>query len=350
VNFTAVLTARWLGPFVRMAEPEEGLLEPEAAFVVDGVEVNPTGQGYTAVHNYAHYFWRPYLGNTAFALWELLLSFCFGDGDTAYPSIARLARMLTNSDYSRAVVTGRRKAAQTLGVAAAKTLGVSQTPRVSRSDGALDILRRERLVQVVRQGDGQMSHYTFRVLKTLPLLRPDQLARLSSRLQHDHRVWLERRGIDPATYRQAFAAPEPSEPSTRRARTAHSAAPDITPPAAPDITPRGAADTTPSAPRTTGAAPDTGGAAPHTTNHPQEESLLNQWWEEALTELRPQLLRGTYDVCLLRTKVRSFQDGVLTLRAASPLVQDVLQHRLLPLVRRTLDEVSRGQVREVAVE
>jgi len=99
---------RWHMPIFLTSDPE--LLEPGPTFDVEGEELDPAQRGYTQVHNYAHYFWRPYLGNTAFALWELLLSFCYGEHDTAFPSISRLARMLTNSDHSRPTVTGRAPA------------------------------------------------------------------------------------------------------------------------------------------------------------------------------------------------------------------------------------------------
>ena len=65
----------------RFASYDDDLLEEGPYFDVDGVDVNPAVEGFTMTHNYAHYFWRPYLGNTAFAVWELLLSFCYGDRD-----------------------------------------------------------------------------------------------------------------------------------------------------------------------------------------------------------------------------------------------------------------------------
>jgi hypothetical protein len=303
-----------------MDEQGEGLLQDDATFVIDGVQVNPTGRGYTAVPNYAHYFWRPYLGNTAFALWELLLSFCYGDTSTVYPSITRLARMLTNSDHSRAVVTGRTR---------------NRNGAACRDIGALDVLRRERLVQVVRRSGGQMSSYTFRVLKTLPVLRPDQVARLSTRLQRDHRVWLQRRGIDLAAYDEAFPTLDPAEPSARHPAARCTAAPAITLIAATGTSP---------------CAQGTASAVPGSTNHPQEASLPNHWWQDALTELQSQLTRSTFEICLLRTQVQSFRDGVLTLRAAGPLPRDFLQHRLLPLIQRTLHTASHGHVRQVVVE
>jgi len=262
--------------------------------------LDPAQQGYTIVHNYALYFWRPYLGNTAFALWELLLSFCYGDRDIAYPSIARLARIITNSDHSRAVITGRRRTAQD-----------------AHQQGALQILCREGLVQVMRRGHGPTARYTFRVLKSLPLLRPEQVARLCPKLQRDHAAWLERYGIDEQTYRQAFGD--------------HSDAPG----------------STGYAPNKTGDAPSDRGHASHRTNNPQEKEPINHWWQKALTALRQQLPRNTFETCLLGSQVRSFQEGTLTLQASGPLAYQLLQQRLAPLIRRVLNDVSQGQVRQV---
>ena len=298
--------------------PEQDLLEEEAVFVVAGVEVDPAQRGYTAVHNYALYFWRPYLGNTAFALWELLLSFCYGDRDTAYPSIARLARMITNSDHSRAVVTGRRRPL--------KTLEVLETSKVS-TNGALPILRRERLVQVGRQGTGRMSRYTFRVLKALPLLRPEQVARLSPGLQLDHALWLERHGITPAAYLHAYAPPDQPAQSV---------------PCAPGASPCAASIRADAA--------GTGPCAPGGTNNTQEQPPWKHWWRDTLSELRLQLTRSAFETCLLHTQVSSFEDGVLTLQSANSMVRDSLQHRLAPLIERTLQDTSQAQVREVVYE
>jgi len=158
---------------ISISKPRDGfstedvaLLKEGSIFEVRGMEVNPAQHGYTIVHNYALYFGRPYLGNTAFGLWELLLSFCYGDCDVAYPSISRLARMLTNSDYSRAVVTGRRSAPRESAAPEAKeTQARKQTRAAKRScyQGALDVLCRERLLQVRRRGQGPTTRYTFRV-------------------------------------------------------------------------------------------------------------------------------------------------------------------------------------------
>ncbi|MGQ9494075.1 MAG: hypothetical protein ACUVR2_09970 [Anaerolineae bacterium] len=273
---------------------------------------DPAQYGYTMVSNYALYFWRPYLGNAAFSLWELLLSFCYGERDIAYPSISRLARMLTNSDHNRAVVTGRRKPA-------ARASGVSST---ARYEGALDILCREGLVQVIRRGRGPTVSYTFRVCKVLPLLRPDQVARLSPSLQRDHDNWLERHGLAS----QARDDPAPGAASC------------ITP-----VTPL----PTPVREHKSPIVLEAAGPAAPLTNNTQGENLMNHWWQETLAELRLQLARSAYETCLLGTKACSFRDGVLTVQAPGDLAREKLEHRLAPVIRRVLIAVSDAQVREV---
>ena len=369
----------------------EDLLQDGACFVVRGREVYPAQRGYTAVYNYALYFWRPYLGGTAFDLWELLLSFCYGDTDTVYPSISRLARMLSNSERSRRVITGRNRAA-----------GAGDgTLRTYRGDGALDVLLRERLVQIRRDGEGHLSSYTFRVCRALPLLRPEQVARLCPSLQRDHARWLQRYGIDPAAYREAFESSVPVEPIPHHAQKEDPVKPISAPapvrrcagrtggparpstpahadsvgrtgspakpstrahappvglaaspanPVAPGTSPaaRGRISPVPGAPG--GGAPGTSPAAPGTTNHPQEVSLPNQWWQQTLKQLRHQMRRVTYETSLPHLKLQSFRDGVLTLKAPTPNVREVVQFRLAEVLQETLHDISGGQVVRVEVE
>jgi hypothetical protein len=292
-------------PRRRFVTQDADLLEAGPSFEPYGVGFNPAQRGYTIVHNYAHCFWRPYLGNTAFALWELLLSFCYGDCDTAYPSISRLARMLTNSDHSRAVVMGRHsaKAAASDGAASKR-----------RCTGALDVLRRERLVQVMQRGHGPTTHYTFRLLQSLPLLRPEQVARLSPSLQRDHARWLERYAIDTQAYHDAYTSggPQPSG-------------------ADPDLTPMDS---------------DNSRDAPRSTNHTQEKDLMKYWWQEMVDELRLQLTRAMFDNCLLGTGACAFQDGVLTVQAPSEWAGQMLERMSLS-IQRSLRAISQDRVQGV---
>ena len=150
-----------------------------------GEDSDPAGlsKGFIMIPHYAQYFWRPYLGLAAFALWEMLLSFCYGSKDIAWPSVSRLSRMLTNSDNSRHVVRGRVR---------------RDHGRERFVPGALQVLERERLVQVLGAENsrgaavGCSATYIFRVRKSLPLLRPEQVSTLSPSLQRDHARFLAR--------------------------------------------------------------------------------------------------------------------------------------------------------------
>lgn len=301
---------------VKFTTSDPDLLEASPTFRVRGEEVDPAQQGFSLVHNYAHYFWRPYLGNTAFSLWELLLSFCWGENDTAFPSISRLARMLTNSDCSRAVVTGRRRAPP------AATSDAVQTA----CEGALEVLRRERLLQVMAHGAGPTLQYTFRVCKALPLLSPEQVQRLCPGLRRDHARWLERYGIDAPAYQRAFLAPDDEAEACDQA---DAAAPDGTPEAA----------------RSTGADAHATGPAAGSTNHSIQSDPIQQWWQATLLELQLALLRSVYEANFRHTLPEGFEDGTLTLSTLHPGTCELLEHRFQPMLLRTLGEVSHGAVR-----
>jgi hypothetical protein len=305
------------------ASDEPDLLEPGPCFECHGECIDPAQQGYAVVHNYAAYFWRPYLGNTAFALWELLVSFCYGERDVAFPSISRLARMLTNSDHSRAIVTGRRRPAS------AKDAGPAAKRRTM---GALDVLRRERLVQVRRRGRGPTARYTFRVLKALPLLRPEQLSQLSPKLQCDHANWLERYEINDEAYRQAYE----DDPRTQTHGETDAVGSAL---AAPGTTSAVAA--------TASAASDQPASAPDSTNNLHKDNPMEKWWQDTLDSLRLQMVKTVFHTYLLSTRPLAWQDGELIVRTAGPWQREFLEFRMAPLVLRELAEASAGRVSSV---
>jgi len=307
------------------ASDDPDLLEPGPCFACHGEYIDPAQQGYAVVHNYAAYFWRPYLGNTAFALWELLVSFCYGERDVAFPSISRLARMLTNSDHSRAIVTGRRRPPST---------NTADPTAQRRTLGALEVLRRERLVQVRRRGRGPMARYTFRVLKTLPLLRPEQVEHLSPKLQYDHANWLERYGVDDAAYRQAYE--EEVAPPAQSHGEMHAAGSTLAAP-----------DTTAAVTAIAVAASGEPASAPDSTNNLHKDNQMEKWWQDTLDSLRLQMLRVPFHTYLGNTHPVAWQDGELTVRAVAPWQREFLEFRIAPLVLRELAEVSEGRVRSV---
>lgn len=328
---------------------DDDLLPSGPTFALGNDIVDPAHQGFTIVHNYALYFWRPYLGNTAFALWVLLVSFAFGDDGIAYPSISRLARILSNSDNSRAIITGRRKERESRGYA-----------------GALALLRHERLVQTIARGHGPNVRYVFRVLKQLPLLRPEQVARLSPRLQEDHANWLDRYGIAYEDYYDAFApvdaargstsaegqAAAPPAPRARWGQGRPGTAAPRTPPAAPRAsaprTPAAAPGADRAAPGNGGAAPRPTGDAPDETNNTSSISLYQYWWEEALIVFRKQVGDLMVDAYLGKLQPIGLKDGIFYLRAPKDSLAKEIPNRFAGCLRLMVG-ISLGEVQEVRV-
>jgi len=268
---------------------------------------DPAGlsMGFAMIPHYAQYFWRPYLGLAAFALWELLLSFCYGSKDTAWPSVLRLSRMLTNSDNSRHVVRGRVR---------------RDHGRERFVPGALQVLERERLVRVLyadagRGAEGrrgaQVSRgatYIFRVRKSLPLLRPEQVAGLSPSLQRDHARFLAR-----------------AEGSKKS-------------PGALD-TPAGAWDAEPD---DWGSSPDDGDKRPDTrdgtnNNYQEDQIRIDDRWEDVVSELSLQLDPAVWDRLVKLTKAyMDAEEEVLTITCRDRYALDFLENRYARFVQRAV--------------
>jgi hypothetical protein len=158
---------------------------------VQAVDLEPTRRGYQLTYNYAIRFWLPILGPVCFALWQALISFCFGDRDKCWPSISLLADMAGGGN--RHSITGRWRGTE---------------PDRRRQPGALEKLEAHGLLTVNTKRAGPETRYTFHVVKEPPLLTLSQLARLPNRLQRMHRDLLQRCGIDGETYEQLSTSPQ----------------------------------------------------------------------------------------------------------------------------------------------
>ena len=280
---------------------------------------HPAGlaMGFTMVPHYAQYFWRPYLGMAAFALWQMLVSFCYGTKDTAWPSISRLSRMLTNSDNSRHVVRGRVR---------------RDHGRERFVPGALQVLERERLVRVLGAEDNHGPHatrgshatrgpdasrgatYVFRVRKSLPLLRPEQVARLSPSLQRDHVRFLSRA--------------EGSKKSP------------------------GALDTSADAWDTEPDDADKGPDAWDGTNNNYQEHqrTIDDKWKDVVSELSLQLDPAVWDRLVKLTEAyMDAEEEVLTITCRDQYALDFLEHRYARFVQRAVKLVY-GQELELRFE
>jgi hypothetical protein len=147
------------------------------------VDLEPTRRGYQVTYNYAVHFWLPILGPRCFCVWQALISFCFGDRDTCWPSISLLAEMAARGN--RHLVTGRWR---------------RQGQKRRRQKGALEKLEEHGLLTVEKKHTGPDTRYTFHVLKEPPLLPPDLVCRLPERLQQMHADLLDRCGLERETY------------------------------------------------------------------------------------------------------------------------------------------------------
>ncbi|MCG2768274.1 MAG: hypothetical protein L6435_07805 [Anaerolineae bacterium] len=286
-----------------------------------GTDSDPAGlsMGFVMIPHYAQYFWRPYLGLAAFALWEMLLSFCYGSKDTAWPSVSRLSRMLTNSDNSRHVVRGRVR---------------RDHGRERFVPGALQVLEREGLVRVqgadasrgARESHG--ATYIFRVRKSLPLLRPEQVSRLSPSLQRDHARFLAR-------VKGSMKSPGALDTSA----DAWDTEPDDA-----DKEP----DTRDSSPDDADKGPD---AWDGTNNNYQEhQRTIDDKWKDVVSELSLQLDPAVWDRLVKLTEAYvDAEEEVLTITCRDQYALDFLEHRYARFVQRAVKLVY-GQELELRFE
>jgi len=275
---------------------------------------DPAGlsRGFVMIPHYAQYFWRPYLGLAAFALWEVLLSFCYGSKDTAWPSVSRLSRVLTNSDNSRHVVRGRMR---------------RDHGRERFVPGALQVLQRERIVRVLgaegnRGADsGRGATYVFRVRKSLPLLRPEQVSRLSPSLQRDHARFLAR------------AEGSKEKPGALDTDT----------------------DAWDTGPDTGGSSPDDADRGPDTrgdtnNNYQQDQRIRDDRWEDVVSELSLQLDPAVWDRLVKLTEAYLDAEGeVLTITSRDRYALDLVEHRFSAVVQRVVERVY-GRALELRFE
>lgn len=136
-------------------------------------EVDPT-RGFISVPHYALRFWRPLLGLVPFTLWEVLRSYGYfvSQGKGEWPTIEMIADTLGQG--SRATILGRAASGDR-----------------PAQDGAVQVLTSNRLITHWVRGDGRQTVHYFRVLDSLPVLAPVQVAQLSPRKQKEHDEFLK---------------------------------------------------------------------------------------------------------------------------------------------------------------
>jgi len=260
---------------------------------VQVVDLEPTLRGYHVAWNYGTRYWLPLLGSLPWAVWQTLLSFCFGERDTCWPSIELLADIAAKGN--RHLILGRWR-------------GKGSARR--RQPGALEILQEAGLLSIERQHSGSQIRYRFHLLKEPPILAPDQLARLSPRLQETHGELLTRCGLDERTYQQLV--------HTLRHRGVQGTIPCVR-------------DTTPYVQDTTRYVQDT-------ANKYKEELQIEELWRTMKEALKLEMTESNYGTYIADTQAISFDrdTGILLVAAASPLVANQLNSYFTAVVRRVV--------------
>lgn len=247
---------------------------------VQPVDLEPTRRGYQVTYNYAVHFWLPILGPRCFAVWQALISFCFGDRDTCWPSISLLADMAARGD--RNLITGRWR-------------GKGDSRR--RQKGALETLEDYGLLTVETRHAGPETRHTFHVLKEPPILPPDLVAELPKRLRQMHSDLLDRCGLDEETYPHIH---------------------------------RGAAGR------------GSRGAALGSTKHYKESITLEEIWKEAKNALSREMTESNFRTDLSDTHALAFDRnrGLLIVQTPNPLTTETLTRQFRPTITRAIRELD----------
>lgn len=159
---------------------QEAVGDPRTEIDVELVEFDPARRGWVATPHYAIRFWLPLLGRGPWLLWLILRSYGWGGGP-ATPSIATLAATL---GCSRQQLIGRER---------------RRDGRRYWQRGWMEVLRDEGILRWKQDSHGR---YRFYVREVLPLLTPEQVARLPAGLQEAHARWLRQAELDEEAWEQ----------------------------------------------------------------------------------------------------------------------------------------------------
>jgi len=261
---------------------------------VQAVDLEPTRRGYQLTYNYAVHFWLPILGPVCFALWQALISFCFGDRDKCWPSISLLAELAAGGN--RNLIKGRWR---------------RQGENRRREKGALEKLEDYGLLRVETKHAGTEARHTFHVLKEPPILSPSLLAQLPKRLRQMHSDLLDRCGLDPQTYQLIHRGD-------------------------------GAQGTRGGTQDTRGGAHVTRGGPQGTTKHYKESKTLEEIWKETKKALAREMNRSNFDVYVRDTHPLAFDRnlGILIIQTPSPQTTEVLRRQFHTVIMRTVHELG----------
>jgi hypothetical protein len=173
-----------------------GASNQDIPFEVRGFATDPKHSGYQILTNYESTYWRAFVGVPAWALYEVLRSFCHNGNNVCYPSINYLLEVL--GIKQRRVLTGW----------STEVKGKSYYYA-----GLIEILQGAGLVIAEVIGEGPMQRYLFHVNLTPDLLRPEQIAELPVLLQNKHAEMLQAHFAEMAelaSRRRPAKAPSPT--------------------------------------------------------------------------------------------------------------------------------------------
>jgi hypothetical protein len=164
----------------RLPTPGPADLKPgDVAFTF--LNFNLYARGWLRTPTYYELFWQPVLGYVAYAYWRLMQVLYWNTPSNRFTRRVRLdiQDSAASLGVSRDLIRG--KPAQGLG-------------------GALATLQDHGLAEVERHAAGRATVYSGRFHRTLPLLTPAQVARLTQTQQEEHLDWLLSAGYDPVDW------------------------------------------------------------------------------------------------------------------------------------------------------
>ena len=263
---------------------------------VKAIDLEPTRRGYQITYNYAVRFWLPTLGAVDYATWLALISFCYADKTTCYPSINLLADLAANGN--RNTIIGRWR---------------GQGDTRHRQTGALEHLEAHGLLIVQTKSAGPTARHVFHVIKEPPLLTPQQLANLSVRLQQMHTDLLLRCGMDDATYRDLSTSPQQGSAEGIRG----------------------------SAEGIRGSAQGIRGSAQGTANQYERRTKLEECWREAKSALALKMTEPNFRMYIARTYALAFDATrqTLIIETPDPLTSLSLHGHLHSTIVRTIHDL-----------
>lgn len=173
-----------------------------ASPVDDADDFDTHSAGWMPVSHYENAFWAAFLGRVPWRVWELVR---LADRRRKKEGWTP-ARRWTAPSLARSVPCSRHSITGTNRQCEADRPEAFQDPAgIWRFHqwGAFDWLGAAGVGKVVRVGTGRRTTYQLSVLVKLPVLRPEQAAKLAGLLQVRHDRWLADRGIDPRPWARA---------------------------------------------------------------------------------------------------------------------------------------------------